>query len=198
MDKKTTRRSCCTCQTMLILFGVIFLVVGLFTFYLFRQIKQIDFSPSQIFPSTVSRESFSRKLQIDPQSNPELKLTITAEELGSVFSSGLSGGGFEIKEMWAQIEEDGITIFGQLTKPLRTSLTIEAKPEVLDGKIGFKIEKISAGKLTLPGLLNSEIEKALNKIIDENFTSLYENYKIEKIELQKDQMIILGKLKMEE
>lgn len=197
MDKKTFRRSCCNCQTMLILFGVIFLVVGLLTFYLFRQIKQIDFSPSRVFLSTVSRESFMKKLQIDPQSNPELKLMITSEELSSALSSDLSGTGFEIREMRAQIEEDGVTLYGQLTKPLRSNLTIEANPEVLDDQIEFKVEKISAGKLTLPGLLNSEIEKALNKIIDERFASLYENYQIQRIELEKDQMIILGKLKME-
>lgn len=194
LDKKTTRRSCCTWQTFVIFFCCLAIVASTVTVYLFYKIKQAGFSIEKLYPSTVSKESFLAKLKIGKE-NPTFSITITQQELTSVMANGLKTISFEIKETQTIIDSSGVTFYGKLIKPLKADIKIETVPKIKDGKIFFEVAQTSAGKLVLPRFLNSEIEKALNNLMDENFATLYENYNVEKIELQKDQMEVSGRLK---
>ncbi len=194
LDKKGARRSCCTFQTMLIFFGVILILSSLLTFFLYREIKKINFSATKIYPSAISKQSFIDKLKLDKNQNPTFSIVVTAEELTSLAADGIRAFSLEINEAQIEIENSRTIVYGKLIKPLKSDIKIEAVPEVEKGKIKMSVEKVSAGKLTLPGMLNLEIEKALNKMMDENFSSLYENYQVEKVELRQDEMVISGKL----
>ncbi len=195
MDKKTARTSCCTCKTMTMLFGVLFIITGIFAFYLFKQIKQFNYSLEKIYPSTASQNSFSEKLQVNPEEVKDFIIVIKSEELTSIASSGIKTTFFEIKEIQAEINQDNITVFGKLIKPIKSDIKIETEPIVEDGRVKLQVKKTMAGKLALPGAFNSQFEKSINKLMDENFKDLYENYQVKTIDLAEDEMVIKGSLK---
>lgn len=194
MDRKTLRRSCCSCKTLAIFFGILLIITAGLLIYGFRLIKKINITEN-IQPSLQAKNEFFEKIKFDQEKTPTLELRITSEEMTSIASGGFSNNYFETREVQIQILSEGIEIFGKMIKPLKTDLKIESKPEVDKGQIHFKFNKISAGKLGLPGLLKSEIEQAFNKMMDENFKDLYQYYQVEKIELKEDEMIIYGQIK---
>ena len=194
MDDRTARRSCCSCKTLAIFFACLLIVAAGLLIYGYRQIKKINFTQT-IQPSLQAKNEFFNKIKFEQDKEPTLELRITSEELTSIASGGFSNGYFETREVQIRILNEKIEIFGKMIRPFKTDLKIESQGEVEDGQIQFKFNKISAGKLSLPGLLKSEIEKSFNKMMDENFKELYEDYQVEKIELQEDEMIISGKLK---
>ena len=198
LDRKTVKKSCCSWQTFILFFVILAILSSGFTVYSFYKIKQSDpsitFSIEKLYPENVSKESFSNKLKINA-TNPTFSIVLTSQELTSVLSTGVKAVTFEIKDVQVEISPSGMNIFGKLTKPLNADIKIETAPSPQDGRVFFKVTKITAGKLVLPGLLNSEIEKALNNVMDENFQPLYDNYRVENVELRQDVMIISGKLR---
>ena len=195
LDKKSARRSCCTWQTFILFFIVLSIIASTVTIYLFYKIKQSSFSIERFYSEASSKDNFFAKLKINKDKNPTFSLIITGQELTSVMASGVGSITFEIKEIQVAIDTSEVILYGKLIKPLKADIKIETKPTVQDGKVFFEISRVSAGKLILPGFLNSEIEKSLNKMMDENFQKLYENYQVENISLEKNQIIISGKLK---
>lgn len=194
MDQKKFHRSCCTWQTFLIFFVCLAILAGGVTIYFFYKIKQSGFTINRLYPSNVSKQNFQDKLKISKE-NPTFSVTVTSAELTSLAGDGIKTLTFEIKDIQIEINSQSLIIYGKLTKPLKSDIKIETAPKVFEGKIYFKVEKISAGKLILPSFLNNEVEKALNNLMAENFATLYENCQVEKVELENDQMIISGKLK---
>lgn len=194
LDKETLKKSCCNCQTMAIFFIVLAIIVGFVTYYLVRQIRTINVTVRKINPSSLSKNNLLQKLNIDKNS-PTFTITITSEELTSLVSGGISATGFSISDVQVLINPENIEIFGKLTKPFSADIKITALAEVQDGKLRFKVTNTSAGKLTLPGLINSQIESAFNNLIDQNFANLYQNYQIEQVSLESDRMNISGKIK---
>lgn len=195
LDRKSRRHSCCSCKTMVVFFTILLIFFSILTIYFYKQIKKVNISFNKISPSSVSENSFIQKLAIDPQKNSSFFISVTSEELTTVSSKGVKTFAFEMKDIQVEIGLENILSFGKMTKPLKSDMKIQTLPKVQNDKVYFEVIKISAGKLTLPGLLSSEIEKGLNKLMNENFQSLYENYKVENIKLQENQMIISGSLK---
>lgn len=194
MDDRTARRSCCSCKTLAIFFACLLIVAAGLLIYGYRQIKKINFTQN-IQPSLQAKNEFFEKIKFEEDKEPTLELRVTSEELTSIASNGFSNSYFETREVQIRILNEKIEIFGKMIRPFKTDLKIESQGEVEDGQIQFKFNKISAGKLSLPGLLKSEIEKSFNQMMDENFKELYQDYQVEKIELKEDEMIISGKLK---
>ena len=194
LDKKTLKKSCCNCQTMVIFFIALALIVGGVTYYLFRQIKTINISIRRVSPSNITKNDFVSKLNI-PNNSPTFTIPITSAELTSLASAGINATGFSISDVQVLINLQNIEIFGKLTKPFSADIKITALPEVQAGKLRFKVTNTSAGKLTLPGLINSQIESSFNNLLDQNFANLYQNYQVEQITLESDTMNISGKLK---
>lgn len=178
---------------MVIFFTILLAIVIFLTIYLFYQIKQIDFSPAKIKPSSIAKESFLAK--INPDDLQSQTFIITSAELSAVMESGVKSGLWEIKEMQIAIGENEVNIYGRLVKPLKTQVKITCQPKVEEGEIKFELEKFQAGKLVLPKFLLSKVEAGLNQSIKENFAPFYQNYQVEKIELEQDKMIIKTKLK---
>lgn len=194
LDKKSLHRSCCTFQTMILLFVFLLIVAISGTFYLYKEIKKINISSKIITATFENRNSFNKKISLD--SHPAVfEIAVTSEELTAVLSEGISAQNFIIKNIQAIIDNNGINIYGTLVKPLSSQIKIETVPKVEQGKVKFTVNKITAGKLTLPKFITNQVENALNKAMDQNFTKLYENYEVQNINLFIDKMIISGKLK---
>lgn len=191
MDRKTARRSCCTFPTMIILFVLMALVVGGLTYYLVSKIRMLS------LPSKGATENFSNKFQLNPEVNPTFSIPISAEDLNSIVGGILSIGAFQIQNLEFSINELGIENNGELVKLklVKFHLKMLSIPEISDGKVKLKVQKVMVSRLNLPGYFRTEIEKSLNNLMDENFATLYENYQATDVKLEQDQMIISGKLK---
>lgn len=196
LDKKTLRRSFCSCQSMLVLFGILTLISMLTVFYLIKIIKSQNLPPRIIESSKENKETFLKKLssELSSNENQNLVLTLTSEELTALFQEGLTGR-LIIKNPQIIISEKGIDIFGTLVKPISAQISILALPKVKDGKIAMEVQKFKTGGLSLERFFGNDLEGILNSTMDRNFQELYNNYEIEKIELKEDKMIIYGKLK---
>ena len=192
LDKKTAHRSCCTCQTLIIFFAIILTISIIIVFFLVREIKKINLSPQKITTSFTLKDSFNKKIEV---TDLEFTTEITSEELTSIMSDGLKLGQFDIKDIQVTVDKDGLNIYGNTKMIVKTNFKVETTPKAENGKIKIAVNKISAGHLSLPGILKPQIEKNLNEYFDNKFSNLYQNYEIEKIELQQDKIIISGKLK---
>ncbi|MBM2821061.1 MAG: hypothetical protein HW405_821 [Candidatus Berkelbacteria bacterium] len=195
LDKRTARHSCCTFQTMIIFFGILLIIATLGTIYIVYQVKQINVTFPQFNLTESIKNSLSKKLNSKNLTNPQLDMVITSEEFSSIVSPGIKTSILEIDQMQAKIYETDIKIFGKLIKPLKSDIEITAVPIIQDGKIKLEIQKINAGKLSLPGLLNNEIEKSINKLLDANFASIYQQYQAKETKLHADELEIIGQLK---
>ena len=195
LDQKTQKKNCCTCHTMLIFFAILLIVCGLLVYWGVKKIKQINLSYRAVVPSESARQSFTEKLNATFQNNPNITLMITAEELTTLASAGFSGTNFILKDIQFIITSQEMDIFGTLTKPLGSNLKITTFPQVENAKVKMKVQSIDAGKLRLPAILYSEVEKVLNSLMETNLASFYEKYAVEEVFLQEDQMVIKGKLK---
>jgi len=193
LDKKNIKRSCCTCQTMVIFFAILLILLIILTVYLYREIKKVNLSIRSVYPTETTKENFNKKLT--DIGSPTFSVVVTADELTNIASSGLKNLTFEIQNIQFEITEKNVITYGRLTKPLKSDIQIESLPKIAAGKIFFQAKQVTAGKLVLPRFLNSEIEKAINNLMDENFQGLYKNYQVENVSLENNQMIISGKLK---
>lgn len=192
LDKKTAHRSCCNCQTLVIFFTALLIISIIIVFFLVREIKKINLSPQKINTSFSLQESFNKKITV---TDPEFTTEITSEELTSIMGDGLKLGQFDIKDVQITVDKDGLNIYGNTKMIVKTNFKVETTSKAENGKIKIAVNKISAGRLSLPGILKSQIEENLNQYFDNKFSNLYQNYQIEKIELEQNKMIISGKLK---
>jgi len=179
---------------MIIFFGIIFLVVGMAVFFLFRFLKQTNLS-SQISTVITAKSSLLGKLNFGQVKNPEIQIPVSEEELNSLFSNGIQSSILELHDITIQINELNLEILAQAKKPIRTPVQILARPVVNDDKIKLAVTNVKIGRLPIPGLMRSGLQNALNGVLDKNFQNLYENYRVTEIKLEKDEMIIFGKLK---
>lgn len=195
LDKKTLRRSCCNCQTMLIFFGVLLVVSISFVYYCYREIKQSNLASKVVNFTFQDKENFYKKLMVASDDEKTFEITVASRELTAIMSEGISFQNLLLKNIQVIIRQEGIDIFGTLTKPLSSEVSIITVPEVSDGKVRLEVKKITAGRLSLPKYFNSKLAESLNSLMDKNFSTLYNEYEIEQIELKEDKMLIRGKLK---
>lgn len=192
LDQKTLHHSCCTTQTMLLSFIIILIVATLGTIYIYSRLKKISFSSKTILSTFQNKDDFQEKLKLEPDQE-NFEITITSEELTAITTEGISGKNFLVKNIQVIVEQDKLTIFGTLLKPINSQIKIEALPKVENGKIKFEVQKMTAGSLGIPKFISSKIENALNLAMDENFEILYNTAEVQTIELFDDKMVIGGK-----
>ena len=117
LDEKTAHNSCCTCQTLTILF-ISFLIILVGTiFYLYWQITRggILYLPSI---RNASVQDFNQKLQNPAVSGNQVTLMLTADEFNAVLNNGLTISNFVIKDVNLSINPKEFLIYGNLIKPL--------------------------------------------------------------------------------
>ena len=194
LDKKTAKKSFCSWPLMVAFFVFVLIIVIGLVFYLFREFKGRANNTNKNSSLEALYTLTLEKLKLNPETQPESQIELNSGEIESLLSE-ISVSGGKVKNIQVEIGDLGITISGALAESLKQSVKINVLPKVENGKIKMDVQKIIVGTVTIPTILYPLTERSLNSAIDKNFESFYQNYKIEKIELENDKIIIFGKLK---
>ncbi len=194
LDEKKAHGSCCTCQTLAILFTVIFFLGLGGVFYLYFQITHGGFTES--FNAFLPTTDFASKIKnIQPDTSGEFQIVLTSNDLSNLLNDGFSTQNFILKDIHTSINSSNILIYGTLVKPLSSKVVITAIPVVADGKINLEIKKISAGNLNLPSFIASNLSSSISNLLNQKTALLYKNHQVTKIQLGENQTTIIGRKK---
>lgn len=190
LDKKRAHKSCCTCQTITILFTVLFLVVigGVYYLYFLATHGGILNAPPKTANSWVD---FNTKISTtSPDDAGFATVVLTTEEVNILLSQGLSTGQFVMKDVHTSINPDAMLVYGTLTKPLRSKVVLTIVPTVENGEVKMTVTQASAGKLNLPFFWLDNISKIMSGVLAEKMSALYKNFEVRTIVLEENQMSI--------
>lgn len=192
MDKKTEKKSFCTCYTMAILFACLAVLIIAITIYFAKVVNQKNINVGNILPLVA--EKISRDENISTK-NPTLNLIVTADELNSILPQTLKSYSLSIENPQITLSSSGMLLTGQLITFIKIPVEMTALVLPKDGKVRIEIVKSKMGFISLPGMVRTGIENSLNELFDENFAGVYETYEVNNIEMGENQMTILGNLK---
>jgi hypothetical protein len=195
MDQKKAHQSCCTCQTMGLLFGLILILTSFGLIYIYWQITRIKVSSFSLPDTNIIQQVSSKFSDIISQKSQTIEFNINDSELTTTFSSGLSLSSFALKDIQTQIMPGNVLIYGSLFKPLKSKVVISAVPKVKDSKIYLETTGITAGNLNIPKFLYNQINMALNSSLDNKFVLLYQVYNIDEVSSEEGKMVVKGKIK---
>ncbi|OGD56835.1 hypothetical protein A2V71_00980 [Candidatus Berkelbacteria bacterium RBG_13_40_8] len=192
MDEKSSHQSCCTCRSFLFLFFVTLIIVGGIIFYLYWQVTRGGaFRENSTFSGTADIRKDIDNIQTDQTG--QFEMVMTSEGLTNILSEGLSTERIILKQIRVSINPSNILIYGNLSKPLSSKVLITGRPEVKDEKLQFSVMNVSLGNLNVPGFLTNTISDNFSGLLEKNLDSLYQKYKVEKVILEENQMVIIGK-----
>lgn len=192
LDKKTINQSCCTCQTLIILFVIILFLVSGGVFYLYLQVTK----GSGIFLNRNTKtEKIDTKLESVKSQNGRYSLIITDNEMRDSLNDGITLQNFVLKDVDTAINPLEILISGILVQPLNSKVVISVLPKAENGKLKFTVSKITTGSINLPKIFNQRVSETINSIFDKKMDKFYKNNIIEEVELKDNQMEIKGKIK---
>jgi len=195
MDRSEIHRSCCTCQSMTLLFTFVLVVLTAGLFYIYWQITREKVFAFKL-PANISLQSFSNRLNnLQNNSLNNLEITLSNEEITALLSEGLNFQTFLLKEIQVQILPTQVLIYGRLIKPLKSKVVISAIPKIKDNKIYFETTGVTAGNLNFPNFLNPQISKALNDLISPKLLPIYNKFNIQEIKLNENNLTIYGQAK---
>lgn len=194
LDEKKSHKSCCTCQTFVILFIILFLILGGITFFIYWQITHggVFAKKPNISLTKISQDKLTN---IKPNKSGNIKIVLTSDDLTNLISEGYSSEKVILKDTYVSINKNNIVIYGTLVRPLSSKVSLEVTPKVEDKKISFLINKVTAGKMSIPLFLVPQISNSFSEMLNMKFNSLYEKYEITQINLNENKMEIIGKLK---
>lgn len=195
MDKTKVHQSCCTCQTLAILFLTLLIILAGGIFYIYYQVTREKVFSFKL--PTISIQDFNKKLtDLKADQSGQLQITLTNEDMSALLSEGLSLQSFLLKEIQVQIMPTETLIYGRLVKPLKSKVVISAVPRVKDGKINFEVSGITAGNLNFPKILNDQVGKSLTDLVNTKLAPIYAKFDVQEIILEENQLIIKGKAKL--
>lgn len=195
LDQDKVHGSCCTCQTLALLFIFILIIASIGSFFLYKQITSIKITPLN-FNSKISFNDFTNRINaIKIEDSKSTEIDLSEDDFNVLLSEGLSVQNFILKDIQTNIVPDNFTINGSLVKPLSSKVVVNLEPVIVDGKIKFEIKKIQAGKLDIPKFMWTKIETNLNKSFDLKLALIYQKINIDEIVLGDKELIIKGKLK---
>lgn len=192
MDEK---KGSCNCQSLLILFSILFILGSLLIYLLYRQFQakpQINLQ-SSLAPK-ILEEKFKEILQNETSESVEIRLS--EKEMNSLLSKLLEEQTeLSIKNLAVQILPDKMVISGQLQKPVVIPLKVETKPVVegREGKIRVDILKIETGPVSAPEFLAEKTSPLLGNLIAKSLEQFSSKMEIEEIKLETGFLVLKGK-----
>lgn len=193
LDKTRSHDSCCTFQTMLILFFIILFIIAGGIIYLYYQIKSGGlFTSNKV---AISLTDAQNKIKNLSATNSEVQLTFSNEDLAAILGTGLTAENFVLRDLTTSISSENILFYGNLIKPMSSRIVINAYPEVTDGKVAFRVNETSAGNLHLFQFLNKDIESRLNENFTTKMSLFYTSYNAVGVKLESNKLIINGRKK---
>lgn len=194
VDEKRSHNSCCTCQTMLIFFVIIFIITIFGVYYFYKQItnSNIKFNLPDI---TASFDEVKNKFSKMDFSGKDISLPVSEEELSVLIKDGFNLESLSLKDLQTTINPESIIIYGDLIKPINSKIAMETIPEIIDNRIYFRVDSIKAGKLNLPKFIADRYAESLSENLAQKISVIYNNFTVEEVILQDKKMLIKGKKK---
>lgn len=193
LDKKTSHRSCCTWQTLILFFVGVLLILSGAIFFIYWQVSRggsINFAGKPLLGNIENKIKNS-----NPDVQGQYNITITADELNSILTEGLSVQDFVLRDATASINPKSILIYGNLIEPLNSKIVLEVVPKAENNKLVFKISKITAGNIVLPTMFNRKVETSLNELVDNKMSKLYAKMNMTDVSLGTNEIILKGEAK---
>jgi len=194
LDEHRAHASCCTCQTLVIFFSLILIVLIFLTVYLFWRFNQEKSKIVQL-PQKITNEILSKQFKISTGEMGSVEIPVDDNSLSKLLNSGFSFDNFTIKDIQTIINPNEVIIIGKLLSPINTKLVISVVPQVKDGKIDLSVKSVRSGSLTWPDFLAKTLTNNLKNFFNQKFWLINQTINLETIELQDGKMILKGKVK---
>lgn len=193
LDKTRAHDSCCTFQTMIILFIIILILAIGGILYLYFQIKSGGlFTSNKVAISLSDAQNKIKNLKV---TNGEAQITLSNVELAAILDTGLSAENFVLQDLTTSISSENILFYGNLIKPMSTRVVINTIPEISSGKVSFQVKQVTAGNLHLFQFINQSIESRLNENFTTKMSLFYTSYDAVEVKLDQNKLIINGRKK---
>ncbi|MBN1778947.1 MAG: hypothetical protein JW816_01885 [Candidatus Buchananbacteria bacterium] len=112
------------------------------------------------------------------QTGDGLTLTISDEQLTYLLRQTLATGQdpYFADGVQATIDSEKIEIFGSLLKPIKTDLTVDLVPTLVDNQVKFDIKSVQVGNLGLPSSTINQLFGGLLDSLISDFSQLINDY----------------------
>jgi len=193
LDKTRAHSSCCTYQSMIILFFIVLMICVGGIIYLYYQIKSGGlFASNKV---AVSLTAAQNKIKDLKSVGSETQLEFSNEELAAILGTGISAENFALQDLTTSISSENILFYGNLIKPMSSRVVINTVPEISNGKVNFKVSQVTTGNVHLFQFLNKDIESRLNENFTTKMNLFYTNYDAAEFKLEQNKLIINGRKK---
>jgi hypothetical protein len=194
LDEKRSHSSCCTCQTLALLFIVLLIILIIGAFYVYRQITMVK------IPNNVSLNFSNKNLagmlgDLKPDVSGDVKIVLSEEDLSTLLSNGLSFQNFVLSDAQTTINSDEIIVYASLIKPISSKIVIGLTPKVDNGQIIFTVNSVNAGTWKAPKFIVNQLGKGFADSVDSKFSLIDKKLNVKEISLQDRHLTIIGNLK---
>lgn len=195
LDHDKVHASCCSCQTLALLFGFIFVILIASVIYLYTQFTS-DKIQLPLFNNAFSGIDIKNNLaNLRPDNSGQVEIDLSEKDLTKVLEGGISVQSFILKDVQTAINPDEIIVYGTLIEPINSKIVVGLVPTVQNDKIVFAVKSLSAGTVKLPDFILKSIEQNVSDSINSKFSLVYAKMNITDVFLQDHQMVIKGSLK---
>lgn len=188
----------CSCSS--IIFFLIFLLLSgsYIVWWGVGQLRdRIETTPvptsSALYSSALGKiQTFLQGKQTTPN-NPKTTITLTDSELTSLLSgvsSASSNGKYVLSKPSVSISPDAMTIAGDLTKPMKTQLTVVGKPIIQGGELHFMTQEAHVGKLAVPQFMRAGVDELVDSLVSGQLNS--NNITYEQVALSQGSLTLTG------
>lgn len=127
------------------------------------------------------------------QDNKEIVLEITESQLTSLIQQAVTGNNSAFSDLQAAITPDYIEFFGNMTKPLAAAITVNIRPKITSGNLGYDLLSVKLGNQSLPILIiNGIVTSFLDSKFAEINASLHSQTVLSSVELKSGSIIFRG------
>jgi hypothetical protein len=193
LDKKTKKRSYCTCQTLVIFFVLLAIALAVGVTATVKKIATVVMPQRQVTATTTDADSLQQKIADLAQApGASTSLTITEQELTGLLVSGINNQPtIPLRDIQAQINPTEVVLTGTLTEYIKSSVALSLVPKVVDGKMKFELAKVQAGSLSVPSYVTERLAEQVD-LLTEKQSDQFEGVMIKSIRLDEGRMIITG------
>lgn len=193
LDTHGKRRSFCSCQTLLILFVGIAIIVALIITTVVKKVATVITPKRHVTATSADADTLQQKLT-DLRNAPgaSTSLVITEQELTGLLISGVnSQPDVPLRDVQAEINPDAVTVTGTLTEYFKSSVSISLLPKVTSGKLGFEITKLQAGSFAVPSYVTQKLAQQFDTLLNQQSSEL-QGITVKSVQLGAGQMTVTG------
>lgn len=188
LDSRKRKGQGCSCRSLVIGFVVLGVLLGIIGTVIVKRILTINRPSTQVRPVGITANDLNARLKADATAHPnspEVKLSLTSAELTGLLVNAQTPD-WPVTDLQASINPNEVLLWGILTRPVRTSLTIHTFPEVVNGQFQLSITKIQAGTFAAPQFAVKNLNALIQKKLQEMIKSDQSDIALQRIELSND------------